>query len=37
LIKEDIKPFWTAGKQGVQDLGSIELPVSYGTLNTKEA
>lgn len=37
MIKVDIKPFWTAGKQGVQDLGSIELPVSYGTLNTKEA
>ncbi|WP_294560675.1 choloylglycine hydrolase family protein [uncultured Traorella sp.] len=32
IIRVDLKPFWKSGKT-VQDLGSIHLPIHYGTMD----
>ena len=32
IIQVDLKPVWASGEQTVRDLGSIHVPVRYGTM-----
>lgn len=32
IIRVDLKPVWASGEQTVRDLGSIHVPIRYGTM-----